>query len=101
MIRFDNGAGKTLQKTLRSGTYRLAVSGSGSLDLFPADAVKAPVPVADLARKRGQAEGNLFADGRKITPHLFESDQPEKTPEKPSEQPPAAPKTPSLFGDAK
>ena len=96
-IRFDNGAGQKLQKMLENGSYRVALADGGTIDLFPADAVKTPVPIAELARQYNKPPKNIFADPKEITPALF-GDEPGK---KETPAPPEAATTPSLFGEGK
>ena len=49
VFRFDNGKGEVKQKRVISGSYRVAVTEAGMLDMFRASDVTAPLAVDELA----------------------------------------------------
>jgi hypothetical protein len=60
VFRFDNGRGQVEQKRLIQGEYRVAVTDDGTLDLFSAADVVAPLAVDELAASSQVV--NLFGD---------------------------------------
>jgi hypothetical protein len=99
VLRFDNGKGATKQKVLKKGTFKIALGGEGSLDLFRPEDVTLPAPITEMAKQHEQQTQNIFAQPDQI-PNLFgptvastKSLGPPPTPS------PGAPPPPSLFGD--
>jgi hypothetical protein len=104
-LSFDNGRGEVKQKTLEKGTFKIALSGDGGLDLFRPDDVTLPAPVAEMAKQFEQETPNIFAKPETI-PSLFgktastTAPPPSSPPPPPgTPPPPPAPGVPSLFGN--
>lgn len=65
VVRFDNGNKEVKQKTLESGTYKVAVTSENTLDLFAPEAVAPPVAAGGLPPGL-----KLFANPFMTTPKL-------------------------------
>lgn len=93
-LKFDNGKGQTIRKTLSEGDFKVAVGTSGGLELFRPEDVTMPAPIAEMSKKADESTSNIFAEPEKI-PSLFGDTASDASPK--SSEPASSP-TPSLFG---
>ena len=94
-LRFADGKGQTVRKMLTKGDFKVAVGGSGGLELFRPEDVAMPAPMAEMSKKAEERTPNIFAQPETI-PNLFGDTTASAAPARPSGS--VAPAGPSLFG---
>ena len=65
MIQFDNGAGQERRKQLDKKEYSIAVTDTGTLDLFEPQYIEPPIAMEQIAKESAMSGRSLLKlDGR-------------------------------------